>query len=74
MFDDGNRMPDMMKKCERFLLDRPAGLLHADDVPSPEAIEDCTRGAVEDFWLLHTGERARWIGTDTEEYNPREEG
>lgn len=73
MFDDGNRMPEMRKKCEVYINDRLLSLLHSDPDPSAGAIAECARVAVQDFWLLHTGERARYLGTSTEESNPREE-
>lgn len=74
MFDDGNRMPEMLGKCQAFLHDRLEALRDNHPDPSPAAIAECTRVAVQDFWLLHAGERAGHVGSIAEEPNTREEG
>lgn len=59
MFDDGNRMDDMQWKCNDYAAARLRELLQQHPTISPEQIGEFVRAAIDDFWLLHTGRRAK---------------
>jgi hypothetical protein len=58
MFDDGNRMDDMQRRCNEYAAARLRGLLQQHPGTAPDRVAEFVRAAMEDFWLLHAGRRA----------------